>query len=142
MRTLRNNKSRLWYALQAPERKIYQTDDNGDIVYMEIQGEQVPVVKEVVRNEYFDITEFFANISMSGGDSEAVEYGIDKSAYSAKIIFPNNVLPITETSLIWQDNEPQMDDNGMVDKKTADYKVVRIVPSLNFTVYLLQKVVK
>ena len=51
-------------------------------------------------------------------------------------------LPITETSLIWQNTEPRFNNDGTVDENSADYKIVKINTSKNYDKYVLSKVVK
>ena len=81
---------------------------------------------------------------MSGGESNIVEYGIDKSEYDAIIIMQNGELPITETSLIWLESPVVYKDveNKIVDANSADYRVKKVSPSLNQTKYLLERIVK
>ena len=45
---------------------------------------------------------FFGNIAMSGGEAEAVEFGLNVGDYEAVLLVDKNSLPIDETSLIWQ----------------------------------------
>ena len=54
-------------------------------------------------------------------------------------------LPITETSLLWYQTPPQtkiIDEKTYADDSTADYKVLKVIPSLNNDRYILSKVVK
>ena len=86
--------------------------------------------------------EFKGNITMSGGQSEAAEFGLDISQYSAVLLVSKGLLPIDETSLIWQDTEPRFDVDGNVDESSADYTVVKLSKSLNYDRYVLRRVVK
>ena len=79
---------------------------------------------------------------MSGGESEAVEFGLDLSQYEAVLIVGKDTLPITESSLIWHTTTPTRDNEGNTDEYSADYRIVKISPSLNFDKYVLKKVVK
>lgn len=142
MRMLDKNKQKLFYALQIGTKPIYETDDDGGIVYINVDGEPIPVEtgdKEVV---YSEPVEFFANIATSGGESEAVAYGVSTSDYEATITLPKDLLPLTETSLIWQNTEPQYNADGTVNPKSADYTIVKISPSLNNVKYVLKEIVK
>lgn len=136
------NKQKMYYSNQLPERTIYQLDENGDIVYIEVDGVLEPVIIGVVKDEYDTPIEFWENISTSGSPSEVVDFGIDISSYQAKIIAPKGLYPFNETTLIWHDNEPQTDELGKVKRESADYRVIRILPSLHTVSYLLEKVVK
>ena len=50
--------------------------------------------------------------------------------------------PLTETSRIWVDNKPVVNADGTVDEKAADYRIIKIGSSLNFTKYVLARVTK
>lgn len=135
MRTLRKNKQKMYYANQDREVPITETyyDDEGNAYELDT-GETELVYGEPI--------EFKGNIAMSGGESEAVEFGLDLSQYEAVLLVGKNTLPIDETSRIWHTSEPTKDDKGYTDEYSADYRIVKISPSLNFDKYVLQKVVK
>ena len=76
---------------------------------------------------------------MSGGESEAKEYGVNQTDYEAVIVTTDKSLPIDELSLIWHTTEPALDADGLVDADSADYKVIAVKPSLNGVKYLLKK---
>lgn len=157
------NKQKMYYSLLNEEKPVYEMDiyflypmnnlyPNAStfpgavkqIKYIEIDGVQVPVETGNVELVY-DIPIFFkGNITMSGGESNIVEYGIDKSEYDAIIIMQNGELPITETSLIWLESPVVYKDveNKIVDANSADYRVKKVSPSLNQTKYLLERIVK
>lgn len=136
MRTLAKNKQKMYYSLQIGEVPIlqYYTDEEGNRFLVGETGEY--------KIGYGEPVEFFGNIAMSGGESEAVEFGLDMSQYSAVLIVDKGLLPIDETSRIWHTTEPVMNDDGTVDEFTADYSVVKLSPSLNVDKYVLKKVVK
>ena len=135
MRTLKKNKQKMYYANQDVEVPIYED-------YTDEEGNQYPIdtgEKELI---YGKPVEFFGNIAMSGGEAEAVEFGLDLSQYSAVLVLPKGTLPLTETSRIWLSTQPVTDVNGYADEFSADYRVVKISPSLNVDKFILQKVVK
>ena len=43
MRLLEKNKQNLKYALQVGEVPVYERDEDGNIIYIEIDGQKVPV---------------------------------------------------------------------------------------------------
>ena len=142
MRTLQKNKQKMYYALQIGEAPVYETDEDGNIVYIEVDGEQVPVETGETKIGYGEPVEFFGNIAMSGSESKVVEYGLDLSQYSAVLVVEKGTLPIDETSRIWHTTEPKINPDGTADESSADYTVVKASPSLNVDKYVLQKVVK
>lgn len=135
MRTLNKNKQTLYYANQDKIVPIYEeyTDDDGNTYPLDT-GETKLVYGEPIK--------FKGNIAMSGGEAEAQEYGLSLSDYEAILVVSKNTLPIDETSRIWHTSEPTKDDKGYTDEYSADYRIVKISPSLNFDKYVLKKVVK
>lgn len=157
MRTLRKNQQSMKYALQIGEVPIYNRDESGEIIYEHYEdsdgniiyyedenGNRIPSETGEYEVGYSEPHEFFGNIAMSGGEAEAVEYGIDVSAYDATLVMDKGVLPIDETSLIWFESEVGYTDTSMTnaDGHTADYKVLAVKPSLNFVKYILGRIVK
>ena len=135
MRTLNKNKQVLFYANQDKEVPITETyyDDEGNAYELDT-GETELVYGEPI--------EFKGNIAMSGGEVDAQEFGLNLADYEAVLLVGKNTLPLTETSRIWHTSEPTKDDKGYTDEYSADYRIVKISPSLNFDKYVLKKVVK
>ena len=127
MRCLLKNKQKMYYALYVEST---ETTTGKTII---IDGEEVNVEYGSTSQEYTTPVEFKGNIAFTGGDVYETEYGIDKSNYSAVLVMNNGEIPIDEHSLIWYDTPP--------DGK-ADFKVVKVVPSLNVDKYLLQRIEK
>lgn len=143
MRALRKNTKKLWYSLHGEEEPIYEKDEYGNIIYDEMKdGALVPRDTGERTNGYSYPKEFKANLSASGGKAMEAAYGIDLSGYDAILYSIKGELPITETSLIWCDNEPTMLTDTDPDPKSADYVVRRVPPCLNEIVYLLERVAK
>ena len=144
MRLLEKNKQDLKYALQVGEVPIYERDEEGNIIYIEVDGQKVPVETGETEVGYAKPVDFRGNIAMSGGEAEAKSFGVDISEYDAIVLMEKDRIPIDETSLIWHMSEVKYADeqNTIVDKKSADYTVKRVQPSLNFTRYLLKRIVK
>lgn len=135
MRTLNKNKQKLRYALFGNAVPVYD-------YYIDSEGNKIPLDTGEFTMGYYAPKKFKGNIATSGGESNSVEYGIDISQYSAVLIVGKELLPIDETSLIWYESEPKYNADGSVDGDSADYKVVKVLPSLNGMKYLLKKVVK
>lgn len=144
MRMLRKNMQPMKYSLQDGRVPIYETDENGDIVYIEVDGKKVPVETGEYETGYSSPVDFMGNISMSGGEAEAKEFGMDIGDFDAVIVLEKDAVPLTETSIIWHTSPVKYKDeqNTMVDSRSADYAVKRVSPSLNFTKVLLQRIVK
>lgn len=144
MRLLRKNMQPMKYSLQDGRVPIYERDENGDIVYIEVDGEKIPVETGEYETGYSAPVDFMGNISMSGGEAEAKEFGMDIGDFDAVIVLEKDAVPLTETSIIWRTSPVKYKDeqNTIVDSKSADYAVKRVSPSLNFTKVLLQRIVK
>lgn len=140
---LNQNKQKMYYALQDKIVPIYETDEEGNIIYYEdAEGNKIPLETGDTKLSYGEPIEFYGNISMSGGEAETVEYGVNIGDYEAILTVDKGLLPLSEISLIWYENEPRMNEDGTVDEHSADYEVVKVSPSLNTYKYVLKKVVK
>jgi hypothetical protein len=136
MRTLNKNTQKMYYANQDRVVPIYEYYEDED-------GNMIPLDTGETKLVYGEPIEFKGNISLSnGGEVEVQEFGLSQADYSAILVTSKNTLPITETSLIWYENEPKKDIDGNTDEFSADYRIVKISPSLNVDKYVLQKVVK
>ena len=127
MRCLLKNKQKMYYALYTEST---ETTTGKTII---VDGEEVEVEYGSTAQEYTEPVEFKGNIAFTGGDVYETEYGIDKSKYSAVLVMNKGEIPIDEHSLIWYDTPPT---------GKADFKVVKLVPSLNVDKYLLQRIEK
>lgn len=138
MRTLNRNKQTMFYALLLGTEPIYKTDEEGNLVIR--NGRKIPTGE--YREIYSEAKKFRSSISMSGGESQAVDYGVDFSSYDASLILPKNFTPLKEMSLVWHVSEVKYKEDGSVDPKSADYLVKRKSPSLNYDKFLLSRIVK
>ena len=146
MRTLNRNKLILYYSNQTnTQEPIYAKDASGNIKQVEVDGVLTNVVTGYGDFLYEIPTQFEGNLALSGNSMvDAVDYGIDTSQYSAVLIMDKDAINLSETSLIWAESEIGYKDanNTIVDPYTADYRVVRVSPSINQDRYLLARVVK
>lgn len=170
MRTLRKNQQKLMYALQLGEIPQFETDENGNIryeVYTDSDGNEFPILDEngnkipmftgEYETIYGDTVEFTASISMSGGEAEAVEYGLSVEQYSAVIVAERGTIPISEGAIIWQTSTPEYKYNGdevsvdindqtirgrFTERTSADFVVMKKSPSINVDKFILEAVNK
>lgn len=148
MRCLKRNKQKLYYALLVGEVPIYALDENGnkivdwtdpdtgEVYYVETGSKMLLYSEPVI---------FKGNIAMSGSDVDRVEFGVSEANYEAILVMNKGEIPITETSLLWFQTEPQtkiVEGVTYADDSTADYKVLRVSPSLNEDRYILDKIEK
>ena len=147
MRRIRNvrlpsiNKQKLYYSTWQEKSTEYQTDKDGNVVYVTVNGIDRPIEKEIPAH-FSQPIEFEASINEGGKNTQFVDFGVDNSEYSASIVTPKGYVYITETSLIWHESTPKYKKDGSVDEKSADYNVVKVSHSLIYDRYVLQKRVK
>ena len=157
MRLLRKNMQPMKYALYGQEIEGYVRDEDGNIIYdhyedsdgniiyyLDENGNKIPLRTGEMETIYNIPIDFEANISMSGGEAEAKEYGLDVSDFDAVLILEKGAVPLTETSILWHTSPVKYKDenNTIVDDKSADYAIKRVSDSLNFTKVLLKRIVK
>lgn len=121
MRSLKKNKQKLYYATYSDEITVYETDDDGNIKYTEIDGEIVPIPIGTMAG-YNKPVVFYANISAGKGDVQADVFGSSVD-YSRTISTCDMTCPITKLTRIWIGCEPQYNDDGTVDGDSANYEV-------------------
>ena len=147
MRTLNKNTTKMWYALHRDSEPIYKLDDQGQkiVVYTDESTTPPTVYYEKIgttEEGYSAPVEFCGNIAFSAsGEAETTEFGVSTAEYEASVTASNGFLPIDETSLLWT-HEPLVDNDGYAIESDADFKVLKVRPSLNVTRYLLAKVQK
>lgn len=146
MRCLKKNKQPLYYALLIGTVPDYEYDEHGNkIVDYVYEGVTYYVEKGTQSKVYSVPTRFEGNIALSGSDVTRQEFGVSDDRYEAVLVTNKGQLPITETSLLWYQTEPltkEIDGIVYADDATADYRVLKVVPSLNNDRYILAKVVK
>ena len=144
MLTAVRNKQKLKYSLYLGREPIYELDEEGNKIVEFVDEEGNIYYKETgsYTSAWSEPVEFFANISQSGGEAEAREYGLSTEDFDATILTIKGRVPLVLGSLIWHTSEVLYDENNNVDEKSADYKVLKVDPSLNQTIYFLKSVAK
>lgn len=142
MRTPYRPRQRMYYALQAGEVPIYETDDNGDIIYIIHGGEKIPKETGETRQGYTEPVQFFNSITGTLTEDELQAFGNEKRG-NAKMTYHRNEYPFREGTLIWKESEVGRLQDGSVDEDTADYRVVGVLTSgQHFWRCILSEVVK
>ena len=142
MRDIRRNQQSLYYALFKEEVPEYKRDKDGNLIIDGYDGID-PIYRETGRTipKYYDPVKFKSSISFGGSEVDLTPYGISNGDYDATLVLRKGIIPVEETSLIWYETEPVFID-GEVDSASADFRVVKIVPSLNEKRYVLKRIVK
>ena len=147
MRTLNKNAIRMWYALHRESEDIYKLDEHGNKIVVYVDESTIPPTvyyeKAGHTKEGYDVpVEFYGNLAFSkSGEAETTEFGVSLADYEADVTVSREYLPIDETSLIWV-HKPLVDIDGYAVESDADYRVLKVSPSLNECKYLLAKVQK
>lgn len=142
MRTLNKNKQKMKYSIKVERKPIYETDSDGNIIYYEDEeGNRIPLETGEYEMGYSEPVEFYSNISMSGGEAEAREFGLSVADYDAVLVLDKNKVPLKEGSLIWHEKEVKFKADGEVDTTSADYTVKKVANSLNSAKYVLKALV-
>jgi hypothetical protein len=146
MREFRKNQQALHYALLKGEEEEYKLDSNGNLIIVGYDDDNEPIYKMTGKTvlTYYEPVEFNSSISFGGSEVDLLPFGISNADYDATLVLDNGTIPVEETSLIWYESEVLYKDNQktIVDSKSADFTVVKIVPSLNQKVYVLKRIVK
>lgn len=123
MRCLNRNKVPFWYALYVTEKPLYDEDgfktSESEIIYSN------PVAEK-------------GNVRANTGAAAVRAFGLDLN-YDRVIELDNPSHPIKETSVLWIDTPPVLNEDGTTDTP-FDYVVKKIAPSLNSLLIAVSKV--
>ena len=141
MRDLERNKQTLYYALYGKKIIEYEKDEDGNILYVDIDGVQVPIEKSV-KIGYSAPVELDANISAGKGDSETAVFGTSLD-FTRTISSCDMTVPIKQTSLVWYETIPVLNADGTANKDSADYSIAApIARSLNSLTIAIKAITK
>ena len=132
----------MYYSLFVGSTPVYDTDENGNIIYTEIDGVQVPVELGTITDTYAEPVEFWATISSSLNELHAEAYGVSQSSIYSEISVLKDVLPdeFGYGTKIWKETEISYKEDGTPDESTADFTVNgKMTEMLNYDFYLLQR---
>ena len=128
MRMCNRNRTELWYSLYKAEDITYLKDENGNVVFEDIDGELVPIETGHKPPIYLPPVKFRGYLQFKGGESEARAFGVSIDSYTHILIMRKGEIPIDETSVIYK-SETATD---------PDFIVTNVAESLNFVTYLLR----
>lgn len=144
MRMLARNMQKLKYSLQDGTWMVGEYDAEGNLIidYVDTEGNVYPPPKEKIK--WTEPVDFLANIAQSGGEAEAMAYGLSTADFDASIVTAKGTVPLEVGSIVWHTSEPKYRDadKTVLNDKSADYEVIRVLESINFTRYILKAVVK
>lgn len=122
MRSLKKNKQKLYYATYSEEIKVYQSDENENIVYVDDgDGNLIPI--EIGSAPGYNTPVLFhTNISAGKGSAQEEVFGTGID-FTRTISTTDMTCPIDELTLLWIDVPIAYLADGTVDPDSADYKV-------------------
>lgn len=146
MRTLNRNKQKMYYSLQDGTSPVYMTDDDGNVKYIEVDGEQIPVESGETEPHYTEPKLFRANINSTLTDTFIRAFGIDDSSDKATIVCAKGTLPLAKGARIWRNSDIKYKDPinmSNVDENSADYVVKDVNDeAMHEDTFLLQRLIK
>ena len=122
---MNKNKQKMFYANPQESKPIYETDEFGNIKYIEVDGEMVPVETGEYTPSITMPKEFKANINGKLNDVIIRAFGADSSDNHAQIVADKNVLPFEIGTRIWLRSKVEYTDSEKTipDIYSADYRV-------------------
>lgn len=142
MRQPRRDKQKMYYSLAGQSTVEYERDDNGDIVYVEVDGQMIPVPTGEMKAHFTEPIEFKASISSQLNEMHIKSYGVDASSIYSELCCTKGYLPIKVGTLIWRESPIEWEDeiNRIPLGSSADYTVKGIMTEgLTEDFFLLQR---
>jgi hypothetical protein len=130
------------YSLFNSSTPEYERDEQGNIIYTEVNGQQVPVETGEEIPAYATPVDFKASISSELNEMHVKSYGVDQSSIYSELVTEKNLVPITVGTLIWVKSPVEWEDVGQTIPKaeSADYTVVGLMDeNMYCDMYLLQR---
>lgn len=142
MRLPKRDKQNMYYSNFVESVKEYERDENGDIVYEDVDGDLVPIETGKSLESYGEPIPFKASISSHLNEMHIKSWGCDQSSIYAELACLKGYLPIKVGTLIWRTSKIEWDDE---DKKipkasSSDYTVAGLMDEgLTEDFYLLKR---
>ena len=142
MRTARRIKQLMYYSQLTEQIPIYETDDEGNIIYIIHGGEKIPKSSGETTPGYSEPISFYNAISGDLTEDEMKAFGGEKLG-NAKMTYRKNEFPFNTGTLIWKDSDILYNVDGTIDTESADYIVMGVLDAgKHFWKCILSKVVK
>ena len=136
------NRQKMFYAKQIGQVPVYDTDEEGKLKYITVDGNNVPIETGEYTMGYDVPVPFYSSISNKLSESLIKEFGVDNSTNFVQIVDDKGKLPLSVGDLVWKKSAVQY-KAAMVDKTSCDYIVKGVADEgLTVDLFLLQKNVK
>lgn len=125
-RMARINKQIMHYSKYSGTMPVYETDEYGNIVYVNVDGADYPVETGTQEATYATPVEFFAIITSQLNEMHIKAWGVDQSSIYSELICQKGYLPLEVGDIIWRTSEITWDDENQTvpHQASADYTVV------------------
>lgn len=132
MRTPRSVRQSMKYALRLANQPVYKTDSDGNIIYDTLpDGTKIPKKTGETKDGYSEPITFFNSISGTLTEDELHAFGNEYTGV-AKITYKRGKYPFKVGTLIWTRSEVGYTDDGDIDERSADYRVLGIMTEGQF----------
>lgn len=136
------NRQKMFYSKQIGQVPVYDTDEEGNLKYITVDGNNVPIETGEYTMGYDVPVPFYSSISNKLSESLIKEFGVDNSTNFVQIVDDKRKLPLSVGDLVWKKSAVQY-KAAMVDKTSCDYIVKGVADEgLTVDLFLLQKNVK
>ena len=92
--TLRSNKQKMKYSLFVSSTQEYELDEDGNIVYVEVDGEMIPVKVGETEEHYATPVDFKACITSELNELHMKAFGVDQSSIYSTLTCKKGYLPL------------------------------------------------
>lgn len=140
MRTLKRNRQKMFYSLAGAKAPVYELDEEGNIVYIEIDGVMTPVETGEFKTSYSKPEQFWGTLASQLENAIVRAWGNDSSNNYAVLIVGKHELDFFENGTrIWLYSPIRYNADGTVNEDSADYEVAGIMrEELHETSFYLQ----
>ena len=122
-RMARINKQNMYYSLYSGTVPVYETDEEGFPITINVDGEEVPVETGTQEARYEMPIAFRANISSELNEMHMKAWGVDQSSIYSEIVCRKDYLPLEVGAIIWRTSPITYDDlpNEAVVEENGNY---------------------
>ena len=116
------NKQNMYYSLYGGTVPVYETDENGMPLFIEVDGELVKVEAGTTEAKYSMPVPFSANISSQLNEMHTRAWGVDQSSIYSEIVCQKGYLPLEIGAIIWRTSPIDYDklpDDWLTDHEGA-----------------------
>lgn len=125
MRTPKRVRQKLYYALKGEPQPIYERDEDGNIIYILVGGEEIPKDSGEQTNGIEEPVMIENSIGGNLTQAEIEAFG-SQGKDLASMTYRRGEYPFKVGTLIWLNSEIRRLEDGQIDDKSADYVVVGI----------------